>query len=156
MSLTPERQARLQKIRELPATVEALTKNLSDSQLDAPRGEGEWTVRQVVHHLADSHINSVIRLKLILTEDHPTLRPYDQEAWATLSDITLPLEPTFSLLRGLHQRWVALFENLSAEDWRRTGFHPEIGDITPDDLLTIYARHGEEHIEQINRALESN
>jgi hypothetical protein len=154
MSLTPERQAKLQQIRELPATLEALTKNLTEAQLDAPRGEGEWTVRQVVHHLGDSHINSVIRLKLILTEEHPTLKPYNQETWATLSDVALPLEATFSILRGLHQHWVTLFENLSDEDWRRTGFHPEIGDITPDDLLTIYARHGEEHLEQINRALK--
>ena len=154
MAMTSERQAKLQKINQLPAQLEATVQGLTDGQLDKPRGEGEWTVRQVVHHVADSHINSVIRLKLILTEDHPTLKPYDQEQWATLPDSTLPLEATFSILRGLHQRWVTLFEKLSEDDWSRTGYHPEIGDVTPDDLLTIYARHGEEHIEQINRLLE--
>jgi len=153
MPTVAERQALMTKIAELPANIEAIVKNLSDDQLATPCGEGEWTVRQVVHHLADSHMNSFIRLKLILTEEHPTLVAYDQEIWATLPDVELPLEHTFSILRGLHKRWIALFESLSEESWRRLGYHPEIGDITPDDLLVIYARHGEEHIEQITRLL---
>jgi len=153
MPTATERQALIAKIGELPADIEAVVKHLNDEQLDTPCGEGEWTVRQVVHHLADSHMNSFIRLKLILTEEHPTLVAYDQEVWATLSDTELPLEHTFSILRGLHQRWTTLFESLSAESWQRSGYHPEIGDITPDDLLVIYARHGEEHTEQITRLL---
>ena len=154
MPTATERQALLTKIGELPANIEAVVKNLNDEQLDTPCGEGEWTVRQVVHHLADSHMNSFIRLRLILTEEHPELKPYDQEVWATLPDaMELPLEHTFSILRGLHKRWIALFESLSAENWQRSGYHPEIGEITPDDLLVIYARHGEEHIEQTTRLL---
>ena len=153
MPSATERQILMTKIRELPANIEALVKNLNDDQLDTPCGEGEWTVRQVVHHLADSHMNSFIRLKLILTEEHPTLIAYNQEVWATLPDVGLPLEHTFSILRGLHERWITLFESLSEASWQRKGYHPEIGDITPDDLLVIYARHGEEHIEQITRLL---
>jgi hypothetical protein len=152
MPTTSEREAMMTKIRELPVKIEAIVKDFDDRQLDTPCGEDEWTVRQVVHHLADSHMNSFIRLKLILTEEKPTLKPYDQEAWATLPDTTnLPLEISFSILRGLHRRWITLFESLSEEDWQRSGFHPEIGDVTVDDLLAIYARHGEEHIEQITR-----
>ena len=154
MSTIAERQAMMAQIRDLPANIEATVQGLNNEQLDAPGGEGEWTIRQVVHHLADSHMNSFIRLKLILTEENPTLKPYDQEAWANLPDTaSLPLEATFSILRGLHKRWVALFESLTEAQWQRTGFHPEIGDVTPGDLLKIYARHGEEHIEQITRLL---
>jgi len=153
MPASAERQAMIKTIQELPATLETTINGLSDAQLDAPY-EDEWTIRQVVHHLADSHMNSFIRLKLILTEDQPQLKPYDQEAWATLTDTAgMPLEASVSILRGLHQRWVALFESLSEEDWQRTGYHPEIGDLSADDLLQIYDRHCREHIEQIKRLL---
>lgn len=154
MSTATERAEKIEEIRALPANLQALVGSLTDAQLDAPAPAGEWTVRQVAHHLADSHMNSYIRLKLILTEERPTLKPYNQEAWATMPDSQLPLQATLVLLRGLHQRWVHLFENLSASDWQRVGIHPEIGNITPDDLLTIYARHGQEHLEQIRRLLE--
>ncbi len=151
---TTNRQAQINIIRNLPEDIQAILKGLTDEQLDTSCGEGEWTIRQVVHHLADSHMNSFIRLKLILTENHPTIQPYDQEAWANLPDsLELPLEATFLLLTGLHQRWTALFDSLSAEAWQRTGYHPEIGDITPDDLVQIYAQHCQEHIEQVKRAI---
>jgi uncharacterized damage-inducible protein DinB len=152
MPTAAERQAMIAKIQALPARLEAIVQGLSDEQLDKPGGEGDWTIRQVVHHLADSHINSFIRLKLILTEDKPTLKPYNQEAWAVLPDTTdLPVQSSLTLLKGLHERWVTLFQRLNETDWSRLGYHPEIGEITPDDLLRIYVDHGDEHIEQIKR-----
>ena len=154
MTTAAERQAMIDEIRQLPDRVEALVKELSPEQLDAPGGEGEWTVRQVVHHLADSHMNSFIRLKLILTEEKPALKPYNQEAWAMLPDTyQLPVQPTLQILQGLHQRWVTLFETIGEADWSRAGFHPEIGEITIDDILQIYATHCREHVAQINRVL---
>jgi hypothetical protein len=154
MTTVAERQAMMDEIRQLPARLEELVKDLSNDQLEAPSGEGEWTVRQVVHHLADSHMNSFIRLKLILTEDKPTLKPYNQEAWALLPDThQFPIQPTLQILHGLHRRWIALFETVGEADWGRAGFHPEIGQVTVEDLLDIYATHCREHIAQINRAL---
>src|SRR5262245_21879553 len=99
-------------------------------------------------------MNSFVRLRLILTEERPTLKPYDQDRWAELADSgTTALEESLSILEGLHRRWVRVFESLQETDWQRAGRHPEIGDITVDDLLEIYAAHGEGHIDQINRTL---
>ena len=154
MTTVAERQAMIDEIRQLPERLEALVKDLSPEQLDAPGGVGEWTVRKVVHHLADSHMNSFIRLKLILTEEKPTLRPYNQEAWALLPDTSqLPVHSTLQILHGLNRRWVTLFETLGEADWSLAGFHPEIGEITIDDILRIYATHCHEHVAQINRDL---
>ena len=154
MPVSAAQQDMIKTLREFPAAVEAVVQGLTDQQLDTLAIEGEWTIRQVVHHLADSHMNSFIRLKLILTETQPQLKPYDQEAWAKLFDTAgMPLAASLSILKGLHQRWVALFENLSEEDWQRTGYHPEIGDVSPADLLAIYDQHCREHLEQINRLL---
>lgn len=154
MALSTEQKNMIETLRQFPAAVAAAIEGLTDQQLDALTIDGEWTIRQVVHHLADSHMNSFIRLKLILTETQPQLKPYHQEAWATLPDTAgMPPEASLSILQGLHQRWVALFENLSKEDWPRTGYHPEIGDVSPADLLVIYERHCREHLEQINRLL---
>jgi DinB superfamily len=111
-------------------------------------------VAQNVHHLADSHMNSFIRMRLILTEDRPTLKPYDQDLWAALADSgTTALEESLTLLHGLHARWVRLFESLDEADWRRSGLHPENGEVTLEDILRIYAAHGQGHIDQISRAL---
>ncbi len=153
--LTPtERSTYIDSIRALPAQVEAVVTDLTDDPLIHPTLDDEWSVAQIVHHLADSHMNSFIRLKLLLTEDHPTLRPYDQDAWAMMVDETgLPLQPSLTILRGLHQRWVMVFESLSAEEWQRTAYHPEIGDVTADDLLRSYAAHGRDHLAQIERVL---
>src|SRR5262245_64687175 len=154
MATAAEREGMIEEIRQLPSRLEALLKGLSDAQLDAPSGEGEWTIRQVVHHLADSHMNSFIRLKLILTEDKPPLKLYNQEAWALLPDThQFPIPPTLQLLHGLHSRWITLFETVGDADWARSGYHPEIGDVTVDDLLQIYAQHCQEHLAQIKRAL---
>jgi hypothetical protein len=148
------RHIRIEKIRALPAQLEALVQNLSDADLHTHFIEGEWTVAQNVHHLADSHMNSFIRLKLILTEDKPTLKPYYQEKWAELPDsCDLPVASSLALLKGLHERWCILLDSLQDDDWKRSGLHPEVGVVTPDDLLRIYAAHGEDHIAQINKTL---
>jgi hypothetical protein len=147
--------ALIEKIRELPARLEALVSPLTDAQLDAkpPR---EWTARQNVHHLAESHMNAFIRVKLALTEDHPTIKPYNQDACALTVDAKdLPIESSLSILRGLHIRWVALFESLTPEQWQRTLFHPENGIMTVEDILKIYAAHGEGHLVQITEALRA-
>lgn len=154
MTTAAERQVMIDEIRQLPDRLEALVKDLSPEQLDAPGGGEDWTVRQVVHHLADSHMNSFIRLKLILTEEKPPLKPYNQEAWALLPDTALlSVQPSLQLLHGLHRRWVTLFETVDEAGWSRAGFHPEIGEITIDDILQIYATHCREHLAQINRVL---
>ena len=154
MLTNEQRHHLIRKIDRLPADLEAVVRELSDEQLTTHYLEGEWTVAQNVHHLADSHMNSFIRLKLMLTEDRPTLKPYDQEAWAELSDGNNPaIETSLTLLQGLHRRWVMIFEQLPAADWGRAGLHPEIGEVTVEDLLQSYAAHGEGHIDQINRTL---
>ena len=149
-----ERRAMIDKIRTLPAQLRELVSGLTAEQLTTHFLKGEWTVAQHVHHLADSHMNSFIRTRLILTEDRPTLKPYDQDRWAELADSgTTALEESLSILEGQHRRWVRLFESLRDSDWQRSGLHPEIDEITIDDILRLYAAHGEGHIEQIRRAL---
>ena len=149
-----ERRALIDKIRTLPAQLRELVSGLTAEQLTTPSLKGEWTVAQNVHHLADSHMNGFIRTRLILTEERPTLKPYDQGRWAELADSgTTALEESLSILEGLHRRWVRLFESLRDSDWQRSGLHPEIDEITIDDILRLYAAHGEGHIEQIRRAL---
>jgi len=149
MATAEERQKQIDRIEELPRLLEEAVRGLDDEQLDTPYREGGWTVRQVVHHLADSHANAVTRMKLILTEDHPTLKTYDQDEWAGLADSALPLEPSLAIVRGLHQRCTALLRAVPEEAWPRTAFHPERGDITLDDLLGLYAGHGANHVRQI-------
>src|SRR5207249_1757028 len=120
MLTTTERHQMIAKIRGLPAAVEAAVRGLSEKQLDTPYREGGWTVRQVVHHLADSHMNAFVRAKLMLTEEKPTLKPYDQEKWALLKDtIGTPVQSSLSILRGVHDRWTLLFETLAESSWTR-------------------------------------
>jgi hypothetical protein len=154
MMTNEQRQPLIDKIRHLPDQLATLVNSLSVEQLTTHYLPHEWTVAQNVHHLADSHMNSFIRLKLILTEERPTVKPYDQDAWALKPDANNPdLETSLMLLRGLHRRWVILFENLQETDWSRVGVHPEVGVITPEDLLRTYADHGEGHLDQITRTL---
>ncbi len=144
----------IEKIRQLPQQVADLTAGLTPEQLASHFLDGEWSVAQNVHHLADSHLNSYIRLKLILTEENPTVRPYDQDLWALTPEANVPdLSASLTLLRGLHQRWSDLFASLDDQQWQRKGFHPENGPITPEDLLDHYARHGEGHLDQMQRTL---
>jgi hypothetical protein len=152
-----ERAAQIAAIRRLPEQVTALVAGLTPAQLTTAWIPGEWSVAQNVHHLADSHMNSYIRLKLLLTEDHPTIRPYDQDAWAQTPEANDPnLDASLTLLRGLHARWAELFASLDDAQFARTGLHPESGVITVALLLAGYAAHGEAHLDQIRRTLAAS
>ena len=141
--------ARAEAIREIAATPEKLraaVKELNDTQLDAPYREGGWTVRQLVHHVADSHINAYIRLRFALTETDPTIKPYDEQVWAKLEDAEhAPVEVSLRLIDPLHERWVRLLKSLKAEDFARKFVHPEHGPRTVDWLVFLYAWHGRHH-----------
>lgn len=153
MALT--RDARIAQIETLPFRLEQVLKGASDRSLDTPYRDGGWTARQVVHHLADSHMNAYIRSRLILTEDHPPLKPYNQDAWAALPDSASgPIELSLAILRGLHARWAAFFRSLPADAWPRTGLHADIGAVTLDDILESYAAHGDRHLDHIRMALQ--
>ena len=150
MLTSDQRREYISKIKQLPVIIEKAVASLNDSQLDTPYGEGKWTVRQVVHHLADSHMNAFIRMKLVLTENHPTLKAYEQDDWAKTPDAhKLPVASSLAILKGLHERMNALLSSASEDDFRRTAFHPENGEMTLDDLVAIYGKHGEKHVESI-------
>jgi hypothetical protein len=149
MLTAAERHDLIAKLRPLPTAVEAAVKDLSAAQLATPYREGGWTVGQVVHHPADLHLNGFVRMKLMLTEVGPVLKPYDQEAWAKLSDTAaVPIESSLLILRGLHERWATLLEDLAETSWKRSALHPEIGVVTLADLLAAYVHHGEQHVGQ--------
>ncbi len=152
MATAAERQQKISRIRELPAKLEEAVAGLSEQQLDAPGGGEEWSIRQIVHHLADAHLNAFLRTKLILTEEKPILKPFDQEAWARLHDtMGLPIGPSLQIIRGLHERWSALLASLPESAWDRVGIHLERGIMTTGELLEIYSHHGEDHLRQIAR-----
>lgn len=149
------REANLQTIRELPSKVAAAVEGLSDEQLDTPYRPGGWTVRQTVHHIADSHMNSQIRFKLALTEDSPpTIKPYYEERWAELGDSKLPVDVSLRLIDAVHTRWVALLESLSEADFASIFIHPETGAWTLDEALALYAWHSLHHTAHITRLRE--
>ena len=150
MLTVEERRELIHKIRLLPEELAKAIEGLSFEQLNTPYGEGKWTVRQVVNHVADSHINGFSRMKMVVTEKHPTLKPYDQDAWAKFVDTSEhPPAAALRTLSGLHERWVAFLESLDNETFARTGYHPDEGDLTLDQLVKDYARHGEKHIGHI-------
>lgn len=124
-------------------------RGLNDAQLDTPYRDGGWTVRQVVHHVADSHANAYLRFKFVVAEDHPTIKTYDQDVWATLPDSRLPVECSLVILDGLHDRWSAFLDSVPESAWSRDAMHPERGEVTMDDLLDIYSDHGAHHARQI-------
>ena len=144
-----DRTQNINAIRALPDVLEGSIRGLSDAQLDTPYRQGGWTIRQVVHHLADSHINAFVRMKLILTEENPALKPYDQDDWARLVDSRLPPASSLAIIRGLHERWAVLLSAVPETSWGRKGLHPERGVVTLESMLETYARHGEKHVEQI-------
>jgi hypothetical protein len=153
--LTPEeRRVRIEQIAETPGRLSVAVAGLTPAQLDTPYREGGWTVRQVVHHLADSHMNSFVRFKLALTEKEPTIKPYEQDLWAGLADSALPIEISLSLLTALHQRWVIVLQNMKPGDFARTLSHPEQGLITLDQNLCIYAWHGRHHVAHVTALRE--
>jgi uncharacterized damage-inducible protein DinB len=144
-----QRKEFLEQIAQHPANLREAVRGLDESQLDTPYREGGWTVRCVVHHLADSHINSYVRFKLALTEDKPHIKGYDENEWAKLKDSDMPVEVSLALLDSLHRRWVALLQTMTPEDFARTLIHSERGEITLDSMIALYAWHGRHHTAHI-------
>jgi uncharacterized damage-inducible protein DinB len=153
-----QRDKYISDIKFLPDDLERAVQNLDAHQLNTPYREGGWNVKQVVHHLADSHMNALIRFKLGLTEENPTIKPYDEAAWATLNDIdAVPINVSLTILHGVHIRVVATIKDLSDEQWQRTLFHPEHQkQMTLWYLLGNYAWHGKHHVAHITSLKERN
>lgn len=152
----PELRAQwIEDLAQAPALLRQAVAGLNDRQLDTPYREGGWTVRQVVHHVADSHLNAYVRLRLALTEERPVIKPYSEKAWAELSDArTAPVDSSLALVEGLHQRWVALLRSLRPDDFARTFQHPETGEQSLDRLVAFYAWHGKHHSAHIRSLRE--
>lgn len=149
------REAWIGEIEALPRNLQHAIAGLNDAQLDTPYRPGGWTLRQVVHHYPDSHLNSYTRFRLALTENSPTIKPYEEAAWAELVDAkTAPIGPSMALLDGLHARWTILLRSLSDEDYARTFKHPELGEIRLDWTLGLYAWHSRHHVAHITQARE--
>ena len=156
-STEEQKQKYINDIEQAPANLRAALKGLSDQQLDAPYRPEGWTLRQVAHHVPDSHLNAYVRFKLALTEDAPTIKPYAEDRWAQLGDTqTTPVEVSLTLLDSLHTRWVRLLRSLKAEDWRRTFRHPQLGEVSLEKNLVLYAWHGRHHVAHITRLRERN
>ena len=144
------RAAQIETLRRLPERLRAAVKGLSDAQLDTPYREDGWTVRQVVHHVADSHSVCLMRFKLALTEDWPTINPYNEAAWASLADSRLlPVDVSLELLEALHTRWVTVLESLEEEDFQRGFNHPERGRQNLATTLALYDWHSRHHTAHI-------
>ncbi len=145
-----QRRTFIAQIERTPAEMRAAVAGLSAQQLDIPYRDGGWTVRQVVHHIPDSHMNAYVRFKLALTEDEPTIKPYAEDRWAKLGDTeSTPIEVSLALLENLHDRWVRLLGSLGPEDWKRTFKHPDLGLMSLDKNLALYAWHGRHHTAHI-------
>jgi hypothetical protein len=149
--VTPEkRSAWIREVAALPAQLRAAVAGLTPAQLDTPYRDGGWTVRQVVHHLADSHLHAFSRFKFALTEETPTIKAYDQDSWSKTADVLkVDVGPSLSLIDGLHARLAALLASLRPEDFARGFQHPERGFVTLDRNLQMYAWHGRHHVAHI-------
>jgi len=142
-------------IKTLPGRMRNAVLGLTEQQLDTQYRTGGWTIRQVVHHVADSHMNSIIRFKWALTEENPTIKAYEEADWALLPDYRLPIEPSLKMLDGIHQRMVAMFEGMTEEQWNRTFVHPESGDtISLKRNLAMYSWHGKHHLAHITETIK--
>jgi hypothetical protein len=150
-SVTREDRDRwISQIAALPDLLPGALEGLSDEQLDTPYRAGGWTVRQVVHHLPDSHMNAYVRFRLSVTEDTPRIKTYDEKKWAELEDAKFaPIVPSLSLLRSLHERWVRLLQSMSEADWDKAYEHPESGRFPLTRALALYAWHGDHHVAHI-------
>jgi DinB superfamily len=145
-SIPAGRAAQIKVLQDLPQALRSAVAGLNEGQLDTPYRDGGWTVRQLVHHVADSHGNSFFRFKWALTEDWPTVKPYDEAAWARLADSrTLPVETSLAMTAALHERWVTLLESLSNADFQKGYNHPESGRQNLDTALAVYAWHSLHH-----------
>lgn len=145
--ITDDKRRRwIDAIRQTPANLRAAADGLSAAQLETPYRQGGWTARQVIHHVPESHMNAFVRFKLALTEDNPTVKPYNEDAWVKLADVPrVPIATSLALLDALHARWVALLEVMRPEDFTRPLQHPEQGAVTLDRFLQMYAWHGPHH-----------
>ncbi len=148
----------ISEISSFPARLINEVTHLTDDQLNTPYRPDGWTIRQVVHHCADSHMNALIRLKLTLTEDRPTIKPYFEERWAELADTkNMPIEPALKMIEGLHERWVALLNTLAEEQYGRIFIHPEHGrEFSVDENIGIYAWHCNHHLAHITETKKRN
>ena len=149
-SMPGVRAAHIETLRLLPERLRAAVAGLNEAQLDTPYRDEGWSVRQVVHHFADSHANAFIRFKLALTEDWPTIKPYDEAAWARLPDSRLPIDNSLDFMDALHARWVALLQSMSEEDFQRGYNHPEMGPQNLAAALALYEWHSRHHVAHIN------
>jgi len=147
-----ERKHAIATLAELPSHLREAVAGLDISQLDTPYREGGWTVRQVTHHVADSHMNAFVRLRRALTEDWPLVSPYDEKAWALLIDSTTsPIGPSLDIVEGLHVRWVQVLESLSADEWERGFKHAQMGPMTVEAATLLYAWHSQHHVAHITQ-----
>jgi uncharacterized damage-inducible protein DinB len=145
-----QKKSAIDEIAETPANLRLAVTDLSQAQLDTPYRPGGWTVRQVVHHVPDSHMNAYIRYKLALTEDEPTIKPYAEDRWAELADTkATPINVSLTMLESLHERWVRLLRSLQPDDWKRTFRHPALGLMPLEKNLALYAWHGKHHVAHI-------
>ncbi len=155
-AVTPQDRLRLiGELRDAPARLHDAIVGLSEKRLDTPYRPGGWTVRQVVHHLPDSHVNAYVRFRLALTEEQPTIKPYDEARWAELADARSgPVDVSLDLLAVLHARWVALLESLQPEQWTRAYRHPDMGVVDLGTALALYAWHGRHHVAHVTHLRE--
>ncbi|HAF23581.1 MAG TPA: putative metal-dependent hydrolase [Blastocatellia bacterium] len=150
-----ERQALIDQIAATPERMRAAVAGLDDQQIDTPYRPGGWTVRQVVHHVPESHLNSYTRFKLAITEEVPTIKPYYEDRWAELDDArSAPIELSLNLLEALHERWVWFLRTLKGSDFQRTFRHPELGIVSLDKNIALYAWHGRHHVAHVTSLRE--
>lgn len=144
----------MEEVAALPGQMRQAVVGLNYQQFDTPYRLGGWTIRQVIHHVADSHANCLTRFKLALTEDNPTIKPYEEADWAMLPDYKMPVAPSFQMIEGIHYRWFELMKSLSEEQWSRTFYHPANQKIsTLKEALGLYAWHGLHHLGHLRLAL---
>src|ERR1700688_3867144 len=154
-STEEQKQNWIDEIAQAPTNLRAAVKGLSKQQLETPYRPEGWTVRQLAHHVPDSHLNAYFRFKFALTEEEQTLKPYAEDRWAKLADTSnTPVEVSLALLDSLHDRWVRLLRSLGPEDWKRTFRHPELGLVTLEKNLALYAWHGRHHVAHISALRE--
>jgi uncharacterized damage-inducible protein DinB len=145
-----ERRRMIEEMERMPAALRAAVRGLSPQQVETPYREGGWTVRQVVHHVPESHMNAYIRFKLALTEEQPTIKPYAEDLWAKLPDVeSTPLEVSLTLLESLHGRFVHVLRSMQPEDWKRSFEHPQLGPMPLEKNLALYSWHGRHHLAHI-------
>jgi hypothetical protein len=150
------RETSIRLLEDVPRLLRLAVQGLTPAQLDTPYRDGGWTIRQVVHHLADSHMNAYVRFKLALTEETPTIKPYNEKLWANLPDSAGEIDPSLTILDGMHRRWIMLLRSMDAAAFSRTLRHPENGINALDRMLALYSWHGGHHLAQITGLRERN